>query len=123
MALVNQVKKLSRMTIWDNVKFQIVTHCYLQKIVLSEADYICLTTLAFRGEQELTTFCNEAAEEKIFGSPQTVRNAVGRYEVQNLILKEGKSKKKIMIHPDLQIQSSGNVLLDFKFATIETEKE
>lgn len=122
MAIVNQIEKRVRMNIWDIVKYQILTHCYLQKIVLSEADLECLTFLAFKGEQELTQFCTQAADKKIFQSPQTVRNALNKAESKNLILKEGKSKKKITVHPDLKIQTNGNILLDYKFLAVETSQ-
>ena len=122
MAIVNQIEKRVKMGNWDIVKYQILTHCYLQKIVVSEADLNCLTLLAMLGETELTNFCSIAAEKKIFQSPQTVRNALNKAETKNLITKEGRSKKKISIHPDLKVQTNGNILLDYKFLAIETAK-
>lgn len=122
MANVTQIEKRVRMDNWDIVKYQILTHCYLQKIILSEADLDCLTFLAVLGEIELTNFCTKAADRKIFQSPQTVRNALNKAESRSLITKEGKSKKRISIHPDLKIQTSGNILLDYKFLALETAK-
>ena len=58
------------------------------------------------GETELTNFCSMAADKKIFQSPQTVRNALNKAETKNLITKEGRSKKKISIHPDLKVRVS-----------------
>jgi len=46
MAIVNQVDKRVRMTTWQIVKYQILTHCYLYNIQVSEADLDCLTYLA-----------------------------------------------------------------------------
>jgi hypothetical protein len=120
MAIVNQIEKKVKMDNWDIIKYQILTHCYLQKIVLSEADLNCLTFLAVLGETELTLFCTKAADKKIFQSSQTVRNALNKAESKNLITKEGKSKKRIGIHPDINVQTSGNILLDYKFLSIET---
>ena len=119
MAIVNQIEKRVRMDNWDIVKYQILTHCYLQKIILSEADLNCLTFLAMLGETELTQFCSAAADKKIFQSSQTVRNALNKAESKNLITKEGKSKKRISIHPDLKVQTNGNILLDYKFLSLE----
>jgi hypothetical protein len=107
---------------WDIVKYQILTHCYLQKIIVSEADLNCLTLLAKIGETELTQFCSMAAEKKIFQSSQTVRNALNKAETKNLITKDGRSKKKISIHPNLKVQTGGNILLDYKFLALETAK-
>ena len=122
MALVNQVDKRVRMTRWDIVKFQLMTHCYLSKIPVSDKDLDCLTLLAVNGEQELTSFCNMAFNEKIFSSTQTVRNCLRKAELKNLIKKEGKNKKKIYIHPELKIHAQGNILLDFKFLSVETNQ-
>lgn len=122
MANVTQIEKRVKMDNWDIVKYQILTHCYLQKIIVSEADLDCLTFLAKTGETELTQFCSLAAEKKIFQSPQTVRNALNKAETKNLITKEGRSKKKISLHPDLKVQTSGNILLDYKFLALETAK-
>ena len=33
--------------------------------------------------------------------------------------KEGKNKKKIFINPDLKLHSHGNILLDYKFLSVE----
>ena len=108
------------MQFWDIVKFQILTHCYLNKIQVSDADLNCLTLLAINGEQELTQFCNIVHIEEIFRSTQTVRNALTKAEKKNLILKEGKSKKRIAINPSLKIQTTGNILLDYKFLALAT---
>lgn len=120
MALVNQVDKRVKMTRRDIVKFQLMTHCYLSNIPVSESDLECLTFLAMKGEQELTSFCNMAHDEKIFSSTQSVRNCLTKAEKKNLIKKEGKNKKKIYINPDMKVHTTGNILLDYKFLSVET---
>jgi len=119
MALVNQVDKRVMLNRWDIVKYQLVTHCYLSKIPVSEADLQCLTLLALEGEAELTSFCEKAFSEKIFSSIQSVRNCLTKVEKKKLIKKEGKNKKRIYIAPDLKLQASGNILLDYKFLSVE----
>ncbi len=120
MALVNQVDKRVQMKQWEIVKFQILTHCYLNKIQVSDADLECLTLLSILGEQELTLFCAEVFTRNIFQSPQTVRNALSKAERKKLILKEGRSKKRITINPNLNLQTKGNILLDYKFLAVES---
>lgn len=119
MAIVNQVDKRVRMTTWDIVKYQLLTHCYLYKIPVSDADLNCLTFLAIEGEQELTSFCNKAHSKQIFSSTQSVRNCLTKAEKKALIVKEGKNKKKIGINPNIKVYASGNILLDFKFLCVE----
>jgi hypothetical protein len=122
MAIVNQVQKRIRMEIWDITKFQISVHCNLNDIPVSSLDLNCLTLLALSGERELTEFCKTAASKEIFGSSQSVRNAVTKAEKRDLILKEGSSKKKIRINPSLKIQTEGNILLDYKIVRIESKE-
>lgn len=122
MAKVNQIEKRVQMDRWDIVKYQILTYCYLKKIHISDADLQCLTLLSIQGEQELTAFCAEVHKRQIFRSSQTVRNALTKVEKKNLILKEGRSKKKISINPALKLQTEGNILLDYKFLALETQK-
>jgi hypothetical protein len=119
MALVNQVEKRVRMSRWDIVKYQLITHCYLYKIGISESDLDCLTLLAIEGETELTTFCNKAYDKKIFSSIQSVRNCLTKVEKKKLITKEGKNKKKIYISPSVKLFAQGNILLDYKFLSVE----
>jgi hypothetical protein len=117
MALVNQVQKRAVMTKWNTIKFQILTHCYINNITVSDSDLNCLTLLSTTGPIELTHFCYDASSEEdwIFKSPQTVRNAINKSEKNNLVVKDKNNKKIIMINPILQIQVEGNILLDYKF--------
>ena len=118
MAIVNQVDKKVKLTLWEIVKYQLITYCYLYKISVSEADLNCLTFLAIEGEQELTSFCEKVYAKNIFSSPQSVRNCLTKASKKMLIVKEGKNKKKINVNPLINIQSFGNILLDYKFLCI-----
>jgi hypothetical protein len=122
MAVVNQVEKKATMTNWDVVKYQIVTHCYVSKIQVSEADLNCLTYLALEGEQELTSFCHKVHNKQIFSSPQSARNSITKCEKKKLIIKEGKNKKKIMLNPEINIVSSGNILLNIKILSLASKE-
>lgn len=117
MALVNQVQKRVKMPKWDVVKFQILTHCYINRITMSDSDLNCLTLLSFNQPIELTNFCYDASseEEWIFKTPQTVRNCINKAEKNGLVIKDKDNKKIISINPELKIQTGGNILLDYKF--------
>ena len=116
MALVNQVQKRVKMPKWDIVKFQILTHCYINRITMSESDLECLTLLSLLGPIELSHFCYEASDEhKIFKSEQTVRNCINKCEKNNLVSKDPSNKKVVFIDPALKVQTEGDILLDFKF--------
>jgi len=124
MALVNQVQKRVKMPKWNIVKFQILTHCYINKILMSESDLNCLTLLSFNQPIELTNFCYDASseEEWIFKSSQTVRNSINKAEKNGLVIKDNANKKLIMLNPDLKIQTEGVILLDYKFLGNDTEE-
>ena len=124
MALVNQVQKRVRMPKWEVVKFQILTHCYINRIAMSESDLNCLTLLSFNEPIELTHFCYDASSEEdwIFKSPQTVRNCINKAEKNKLIIKDSTNKKVIMLNPELKIQTTGTILLDYKFLANDTKE-
>lgn len=122
MAIVNQIEKKMKMSNWDAVKYQLLTYCYLYKISVSDADLECLTLLALEGEQELTSFCSRVHEKKIFSSPQSVRNCLTKAAKKNLIVKEGKNKKKITINPKLDVFAKGNLLLNFKILSLASKE-
>jgi hypothetical protein len=124
MALVNQVQKRVKMPKWDVVKFQILTHCYINRITMSESDLNCLTLLSFNEPIELTSFCYDASseEEWIFKTPQTVRNCINKAEKNGLVIKDVNNKKLIMINPIIKLQTQGTVLLDYKFLGNESEE-
>jgi len=124
MALVNQVQKKVKMPKWDVVKYQILTHCYINRITVSESDLNCLTLLSFNQPIELTNFCLDASSEEdwIFKSPQTVRNCINKAEKNKLVIKDSNNKKLIMLNPNLKIQTEGTILLDYKFLGYDTEE-
>lgn len=121
MAVVNQVRKTVRMDLWNIVKFQIATHCILKQLNVSDLDLNCLTFLAIGGEQPLTEFCEAATENKIFGSSQSVRSAITKAEKKNLVQKTSGYNKVVKINPDLKVQITGNILLDYKFVRVDSE--
>jgi hypothetical protein len=116
---VTQVQKKLRMSREGIIRFQLLVYCHLNKIPMSEAEIECLTLLGIEGESGLAEFCSSISDRQIFKTPQTVRNTIAKAEEHGLILKQGKSKKRIKINPDTKIQMKGNILLDFKFASIE----
>jgi hypothetical protein len=91
---------------------------------MSESDLNCLTLLSFNEPIELTHFCYDASSEEdwIFKSPQTVRNCINKAEKNNLIIKDSTNKKVIMLNPQLKIQTTGTILLDYKFLANDTQE-
>lgn len=124
MAQVNIVEKKVRMGLTDAIKYQLMTHCFIKGIKLSDSDIDCLTQLALIGKAELNTFCKQMAalpeDQRIFKSAQTVRNSMNKCEDFKLIQKDGRNKKIIYLNPELEIKSKGNIFLDYKFLSVES---
>jgi hypothetical protein len=120
--VVNKVDKRVRLAKREVVKYQILTHCFLNDIQVSDSDLNFLTELGMIEEDELTAFCVKVAELKIFKTPQSARNAINKAEKKSLLTKKGKNRKSIRLNDILNVQVKGNVLLDYKFVAVETEE-
>ena len=119
MAKVNLVTKKVSMELTDIVKYQLITYCYINKIILNESDLECLTLLGVVGKYDLADFCIKASH--IFKNTQTVRNCMVKLEKFDLVKKDNTSKKKsIYLNPDINIQVFGNILLDYKIIHVAT---
>ena len=89
MAIVNQVQKKVIMSKKDIMKYQILTYCYINRLIVSDSDLECLTLLSTIGPIELSHFCYEASDEHvIFKSEQTVRNCINKCEKNTLVIKD-----------------------------------
>lgn len=117
MAAVTVVDKKAEITSWTIVKLQVMIHCEINSINISEADTNALVHLIKLGEIELSDFCIEASSDpRMFKSAQSVRNFVSKAEKQKLIIKKGTTKKKICVNPDLGIISeANNLMITYKF--------
>jgi hypothetical protein len=137
MAKVNLVTKNVKLELDSIVRFQLITFSYFRNINLSELDLDCLTYLGLVGEIELTEFCTQMAEIrknkkldelKANGvknkipepSPQSIRNVLLKAERANMIFKNGKGRKKISLNPEMQIQTQGNIVLNYKVFSLES---
>tara|TARA_R100000231_G_scaffold77497_1_gene60028 strand:+ start:637 stop:1008 length:372 start_codon:yes stop_codon:yes gene_type:complete len=122
MAIVNKVDIKVKMSKDEVIKYQILTYCFLNNLLISNSDLNCLCELAKEGEVELTSFCSLISDKKIFKSSQSCRNALAKAEKKNLIIKKGSNKKTIVINPDMNIQTEGTILLDSKILGVETKE-
>tara|TARA_Y100001937_G_scaffold101762_1_gene139719 strand:- start:1781 stop:2152 length:372 start_codon:yes stop_codon:yes gene_type:complete len=122
MAIVNKVDIKVKMSKDEVIKYQILTYCFLNNLLISNSDLNCLCELAKEGEVELTSFCSLISDKKIFKSSQSCRNALAKAEKKNLIIKKGSNKKTIIINPDMNIQTEGTILLDSKILGVETKE-
>ena len=66
MAIVNKVNKKVKMNKDQVIKYQILTHCFLNDIQISASDLSCLTELSKLNDKELTEFCKIVSDKNIF---------------------------------------------------------
>jgi len=104
---------------WQIVKFQLLTHCYINHIELTPSELDSLTLLGLLGECKTATFCEEAVDKGIFGNPQAARNCLMRISRKTELLKKTEGyNSTVNIHPVVKVQASGNIMLDFKFFSL-----
>jgi repressor of nif and glnA expression len=128
---VTKIEKKYRLTHYDLVKYQVITEfVFFKKENLIDTDLELLTLLAIEGPVDLTKFCNDTvkkthpdiAPEEFGVRSQNVRNKLTKLEKRGLIKKSDSFKKTIQIAMSVPVLKSGNVLLDYKFLALETNK-
>lgn len=120
MAKFDLVEKKIQMDMYEIIKFQLMTYCYVHNISITDSDLECLTLLGMKDEFDQSEFFDLAIEKGIFKTPQTVRNSLRKAKEYNLISKKGDWKKVVFLNPDLGIKNRGNILLNYKVLHIET---
>jgi len=136
MAQFNVVDKKVNMSLEEIIKFQIMTYCYIHKITITDSDLSCLTVLGLNKKVEISDFCNGCCDPEqrdkeselpykkvIFKTPQTVRNCIAKMTNYNIINRDGFGHSKtIELNPAMNMQTEGNVLLNFKMFHIGTQE-
>ena len=125
MAKIKHVKKQVSMSHRDIVKYQLVSHCFFSDIQLSTSELNCLTLLGLFNDVELSEFCVTVVTENVFKNPQTVRNFLTKAAKLDLVYKytadANVNKKRIQLNSDLNLQTTGSVLLDYKLFYVTKE--
>jgi hypothetical protein len=82
------------------------------------------------GPIELGGFCAAAAKviypeslpEDLSTRAQNIRNRIVKLEKRNIVVKSKTGRKIIALNSDIDVYSKGNILLDYNYLTIETNK-
>mgnify|MGYP007125366076 FL=1 len=53
---------------------------------------------------------------------QNVRNRIVKLEKRNIVVKSKTGRKVIGLNPDIDVHSKGNILLDYNYLAIESNK-
>ena len=116
------INKNIQLSLFDIIKFQINTHCFMNRIKLSPAQMDCLTLLGLYGEINMSDFCIEVVKEEVFGNVQTTRNFVTKCIQKGLVKRGGVGNKLISLADPLEVLTEGNIVLNLKIYHIETNK-
>lgn len=129
--VTRKVRLDSRLTA---IRYQLVTELiFLRKQAIIDSDLTYLALLVQWGPMSLKEFCNRAVLEQ-YGQEslrdaekhpvrvQTVRNRLGILHKRGYIIKEGKGNKTLRFNPSINIETQGNILLEYNFIYVETEK-
>lgn len=93
------------------VRLQFILYCFSKGIHLTPGDYSLLTHIAINGYDRKTT-PGELVEAKKFKHTQSVRNTRNKLLKENFLIEP--RRWEYFINPELQIESSGHVMIDFK---------
>jgi len=122
MAIVNKVDLKMQVDIDVSSRYQILTYCFFNDILISNSDLKFLAELSKVDDIELTKFCVDLVSKGIFKSPHSARNAITKAEKKDLLTKKNNNKKTITLNKDINVQTEGLVLLDYKVLGSETQE-
>jgi hypothetical protein len=122
MAIVNKVDLKLKVSLDSTIKYQILTYCFFNNIVISNSDLQFLAVLAKNPNMEISKFSILLTTLDIFKSPQSARNAISKAEKKNLVTKKENNKKTVVINKAINVQKEGLVLLDYKILGNDSEE-
>jgi len=126
---VAKIEKKYRLSRYDLIKYQIITDLvFFKKEQIADNDLELLTWLGVHGSVDLTKFCNfivkqtyQNIEPEDFAvKSQNVRNKLTKLEKRGLVVKSDTYKKMIQLSSKIDVHTAGNVLLDYKFLSVES---
>jgi hypothetical protein len=111
---VEIVEKKIQMELYDIIRFQITTHCFLNNIRLSPAQMDTLSYLAMWGEMNISDFCEQIVQHEIFTNPQTVRNFIIKCVKDNYVERKGTGSKLIVLSSTFDLVTVGSMVINLK---------
>ena len=96
MAIVTNVDLKLRVDVNKTIKYQILTYCFFNNILISNTDLDFLSELSLISKIEISKFCDLITNKNIFKSPQSARNAISKAEKKNLLINLLKSFKFVV---------------------------
>jgi len=110
-------RRIGDMSMERIIRFQVMVHCYLYDINLTDAEQECLVVLGTEGGScDLRAFCKLLVQKGIFTSVESARNILDHIHTKKLMIKEGGYRKKVKLNPEMGIQTNGVVMVDIQLS-------
>jgi hypothetical protein len=125
---VHKIDKKIRVSVLDMIKYQLITELiFVKKEQVIPSDIELLALVGLWGPMGLSEFCMNAAKhlnpeskpEEFSLRAQNIRNKLVKLERRGMVIKSDMARKKIMLSPNLNITTSGNLLLNFNILALE----
>jgi hypothetical protein len=104
-------KRVTFPSLEDMVMLQLILHCFAKDIHLSKGDINLLTHIAIYGYDCKNT-PQQLVDKRVFLHKQSVRNTRNKLVQRGLLIED--KKAHYMINPDMNIESHGVIMVDFK---------
>ena len=119
---VTTVDKLISMSLYDIIRFQLSTYCFLKEIKINPNELKTLSYLGVWGEMNISDFCQQVSDEGVYGNPQTVRNFILKCVKDGYVVRYGKGRKLISLIESIELLSEGNIVINMKVYHAEKQK-
>lgn len=117
------IEKQLPMDLYDIIRFQINTYCFLNSVRISPAQLDTLAYLGMWGDMNISDFCEQIVVQDIFGNPQTVRNFVIKCVKEGLIERKGMGNKTICLSDKFALLNTGTILINMKVYHVDQSKD
>jgi len=117
------VEKKLALNLYDIIRFQINTHCFLNAVRISPAQLDAIAFLGMWGEMNISDFCEQIVVEELFGNPQTVRNFVIKCVKDGLVNRKGMGNKIITLSEKFKLLNEGTILINMKVYHVDQSQD
>lgn len=103
------------------ISFQILFYGFANDIYLNKNRLEVLTLLGLWGKMNISDFCQEISDRRIFSSSQAVRNYILECIKDDLVIRSGAGNKIIEISDKLELLVDDRIYINMKLYTDESE--
>jgi len=106
-----------RMDRKEIIKFQLIVHCYINSITVSDFGLDIATGIGENESIELNDYAKDLCAKGVFTQEQAARTAINRLVSAGIVVKqkrEGTRKRLLYLHPSIGIHNQTPIFVDVK---------